>query len=107
MSRTIRVFWPNQTSGWLNFNWTNVINNLSVVTISVSEGTLFRDPARNPLNEIHRIRRSAVMSVKNIRPHFEGGGGVEFFVEINSPRPVNIVTDITVHDRPIRGHIIR
>jgi hypothetical protein len=105
MSRTIRVFWRSQRSGWFNFNWDGVIDQNSVVHISVSEGLVNEGGIFGPLAAIGRFRGEATMFVKNIRPHADqgGGGGVEFFVQIDWPEPLNIVTDITVEDPPEQG----
>jgi hypothetical protein len=106
MARTIRVFWPNKVSGWVNFNWTGAINVQSVFHISVCEGDLPDRVLGTELDQIRRFRGEATMFVRNIHPHAEGGGGVEFFVEIDWPNPLNIVTDITV-DVPEVGFIVR
>jgi hypothetical protein len=105
-ARTIRVFWPKRTTGWVNFNWVGVINAKSVVHVAVSEGALPQQPQFGfPLDVISRFRGAATMFVKNVHPHDEGGGGVEFFVQIDWPSPLNVVTDITV-DAPEDGFIV-
>jgi hypothetical protein len=103
-ARTIRVYWPNRTTGWVNFNWTGVINRQSVVHIAVCEGTLDQ-VLGTPLDGISRSRGAATMYAKNAHPHDEGGGGVEFFIQIDWPNPLNVVTDITV-DTPELGFVL-
>jgi hypothetical protein len=100
MSRTIRVYWPARSSSWVNFNWPP-IDAKSVVTISVSEGDAHFGGFGDTLDHISRRRGAAVMGIRNITPH---NGGVEFYVEIGWDSPLNIVTDITVHDPPEQGH---
>ena len=41
---------------------------------------------------------------QDAHPHDEGGGGVEFFIQIDWPSPLNVVTDITV-DTPELGFV--
>ena len=107
MSRTIRVLWPHCQTGWFNYNWGGVINENSVVHISASEF----DP-QIPPNVISpdiflgkkigesRIRGAATIYVKNVRPHKSGGGGVEFFLQVDWGTPLRVVTDISVLDPP-------
>lgn len=38
------------------------------------------------------------MYAKNVHPHTDNGGGVEFFIQIDWSGPLNVVTDITVLD---------
>lgn len=99
MTRTIRVYWPNQSSGWLNFNWGGVIDRQSVVHISVSEGSV-QESIAGALDGIGRFRGAAVIGVRNVTPHVDagGGGGVEFYLEVGWDSPLNIVTDISVLD---------
>jgi hypothetical protein len=108
MSRTIRVFWRNQKSGWKNFNWGGVIDQNSVVHIAASEGFVDEGSIFGPLNAITRTRGDAPIFVKNIRPHLDqgGGGGVEFYLQVEWPDPLNVVTDITVLDPAEQGHIV-
>jgi hypothetical protein len=108
MSRTIRVFWRNQSSGWKNFNWGGVIDQNSVVHIAASEGVLNEGSLFGPLQAIGRHRGEAAIFVKNIRPHPDdgGGGGVEFFLQVEWPHPLHVVTDITVVDPPEQGHVV-
>jgi hypothetical protein len=103
-ARTIRVYWPNRTTGWVNFNWTGVINRQSVVHVAVSEGRLDQ-VLGTALDGISRFRGDATMFAKNVHPHDEGGGGVEFFIEIDWSSPLNVVTDITV-DTPEVGSVV-
>ncbi len=56
MSRTIRVLWRNARSGWKNFNWGGVIDQNSVIHISVSEGTVNEGSLFGPLDAIGRTR---------------------------------------------------
>jgi hypothetical protein len=106
MSRTIRVWWPNQATGWKNFNWTGVINNSSVVHISVCEATALPPPGFGSTADFiagTRFRGAASMGVRNIHPHPDG---VEFFLEVNWGNPLNVVTDIIVEDPAEDGHIV-
>jgi hypothetical protein len=107
MSRTIRVFWRQQTSGWKNFNWGGVIDQNSVVHIAASEGTV-HEGLFGPLDAISRTRGDAAIFVKNIRPHADqgGGGGVEFFLQVEWPDPLNVVTDISVLDPAEQGFVV-
>lgn len=121
MARTIRVIWRNATSGWFNFNWSGVITRQSVIHISACEGEI-RNGIFGPLEQTFRMRGTTVISVKNIRPHPDegGGGGVEFYVEITKPtsldprdgnliwhsNPITLITDITVLDPPEQGVIV-
>jgi hypothetical protein len=104
MARTIRVYWPNARSGWRNFNWQGVIHRNSVVHISVCEGTLAK-VLGTELDHIDRFRGEATMFAKNAHPHDEGGGGVEFYLQIDWGSPLNVVTDITV-DEPEQGFVV-
>ena len=111
MARTIRVWWPNQSTGWKNFNWTNVINGRSVVHISACEAAAL--PSPTPIGGVTqdvignlRIRGAAVIGVRNVHPHDDGGGGVEFVLEVNFGSPLNIVTDITVEDPAEAGFAV-
>ena len=124
MARTIRVWWPNQTTGWKNFIWTGVINGRSVVHISACEATALPPPELGtPVQDFiarTRFRGLAFIGVRNVRPHDDegGGGGVEFVLEVfweghpldsvvGTPGPrLNVVTDITVEDPAERGFVI-
>src|SRR6516162_6365380 len=110
MARTIRVWWPNQTTGWKNFNWTGVINGRSVVHISACEATALPPPELGtPVQDFiarTRFRGLAFIGVRNVLPHDDGGGGVEFVLEVNWGNPLNIVTDITVEDPAEDGSIV-
>jgi hypothetical protein len=107
MARTIRVWWPNQTTGWKNFNWTGVINGRSVVHISAT--ALPPPELGTPVQDFiarTRFRGLAFIGVRNVHPHDDGGGGVEFVLEVNWGNPLNIVTDITVEDPAEDGSIV-
>jgi hypothetical protein len=109
MARTIRVWWPNQSTGWINFNWTGVINGRSVVHISACEATALPTPDFEPTQDFiahTRFRGAASIGVRNVRPHDDGGGGVEFLLEVNFGRPLNVVTDITVDEPAEQGFIV-
>ncbi len=109
MARTIRVWWPSQATGWKNFNWTGVINGRSVVYISACEATPLPAPQFGTTQDFiagTRFRGTAVIGVRNVHPHDDGGGGVEFFLEVNWGNPLNIVTDITVEDPAEQGFIV-
>ena len=110
MARTIRVWWPNQSTGWKNFNWTGVINGRSVVHISACEATALPPPELGtPVQDFiarTRFRGLAFIGVRNVHPHDDGGGGVEFVLEVNWGNPLNIVTDITVEDPAEDGSIV-
>ncbi len=107
MSRTIRILWRQTTSGWHNFNWGGVIDQHSVVHIAASEGVVHQS-LFGALDAIGRTRGDAPIFVKNIRPHPDegGGGGVEFFLQVEWPHPLDVVTDITVHEPAEQGHIV-
>lgn len=102
MSRTIRVFWQNQATGWKNFNWGGVIDARSVIHIAASEGAASFGGFGDPLNNISRTRGLAVIGVRNVTPH---EGGVEFFLEVGWETPLNVVTDISVLDPAEQGHL--
>lgn len=97
MPHSIRQYWRNlQGRVPLNFNW-DVINNDSVVLISVSEYSIdVANPGESP-----RFVGDANVTVSNISPHgppYDGNRGVTFVVTVDWPQPLNIVTDITVLD---------
>ena len=110
MPRTIRVFWPQRQSGWVNFNWDGVIGPNSVVHISACEckfvvGNIFGAEG------IPRHRGDAGIWVKNVCPHGPNPGdkitgGVEFYLQIDFHKPLDIATDITVMDDPESKHIV-
>ncbi|MBS0422524.1 MAG: hypothetical protein JSR66_32755 [Proteobacteria bacterium] len=108
MSRTVRVRWPRVSSGWRNFNWAGVIDAKSVVHISASEANPLPGGLGSPLDGISKHRGDATIYVKNVVPHADqgGGGGVEFFVQVDYDHPLDIVTDITVEDPPEQGVIV-
>jgi len=100
--RTIRVWWPNVASGWLNFNWPP-INSQSVVHIAACEW--------HPSTTIggkSKHRGAASIFVKNVRPHGNNveANGVEFNVVVEWPAPLNVVFDITVMDNPEIEHTV-
>lgn len=103
-ARTIRVFWHNMTSGWVNFNWNGVITAQSVVHISACE-CFFPEDSIFGTEGVVRHRGAAPISVKNVRPHGPNPGdtitgGVEFFLQIDWDSPLHIATDITVLGEP-------
>jgi hypothetical protein len=109
VARTIRVWWPSQSTNWLNFNWTGVIHGNSVVHISVCEATALPSPSFGDTSDFiarTRFRGGAAIGVRNIHPHDDGGGGVEFFLEVLWGTQLNVVTDITVEDPPEQGFIV-
>ncbi|GAA0709841.1 hypothetical protein [Dokdonella soli] len=108
MSRTIRVMWSNASSGWKNFNWGGVIDQNSVIHIAASEGVVDTGSLFGPLAAISRTRGDAPIYVKNVRPHGDdgGGGGVEFYLQVDWNSPLNVVTDITVVDPAEQGVIV-
>ena len=122
MARTIRVWWPKQSTGWKNFNWAGVINSRSVVHILACEAHDLEQEFRSLQDHIadSRFRGQAFIGVRNVRPHDDegGGGGVEFVLEVfweghpldsvvGTPGPrLNVVTDITVEDPAERGFVI-
>jgi len=108
MARTIRVFWPQRVSGWVNFNWGGVIDQQSVIHIAASEGTMDQQSLFGPLNAIERMSGEAVIGVRNVRPHGDdgGGGGVEFYLEVGWGSPLNVVTDITVFELPEQAVVV-
>ncbi|MGA9600738.1 MAG: hypothetical protein WBS22_10910 [Methylocystis sp.] len=109
MARTIRVWWPNASTGWRNFNWTGVINGRSVVHISACEATALPPPNFNTTQDFIASTRKigdAVIGVRNIHPHDSGGGGVEFYLEVNWGSPLNVVTDISVDEPAEAGTIV-
>ena len=79
----------------------------SVVHISASEGathqTLF-----GALDAIDRFRGEAGIFVKNVTPHADqgGGGGVEFYLQVDWDSPLNVVTDISVDYPAEQGFIV-
>ena len=101
MARVFRVFWAQQVSRWLNFNIAGVITEKSVVQIVACEGH-FVSGQFESLNATGRMRGDATMYVKNIHPH---DGGVEFFLQIDWPHPLDVTLDIIVMDPPEQGFI--
>ncbi len=99
MAQSVRSFWFGlQGRNALNFNW-DAIDHDSVVLISVSE---FHVYANN--EDHHRFVGAASMSVQNISPHgppFDANRGVSFVIQIDWESPLNVVTDITVLDKPV------
>jgi len=104
MARTIRVFWRDQQSGWLNFNWDGVITAQSVVHISACE-CFFPEQNLFGAEGVVRFRGAAPIYVKNIHPHGPNPGdtitgGVEFLLQVDWETPLNVATDITVVEDP-------
>lgn len=109
-NRTIRVFWGKQSTGWLNFNWNNVIFPQSVVHVSACEYFAPKDSLFG-VEGMQRMRGAASIWVKNVRPHGPNPGdsitgGVEFFLQVDWGEPLNVATDITVFDPPETKHLI-
>ncbi len=103
-ARTIRVFWRNVSTGWLNFNWDGVIGPNSVVHISASEASIPEGSIFGAAGAV-RHRGLAPIWVKNVRPHGPNAGdritgGVEFFVQVDWESPLHVATDITVLGEP-------
>ncbi len=103
-ARTVRVFWSNASTGWLNFTWHGVITANSVVHISACE---YFSPENSTLGAegVIRNRGEATIWVKNIRPYGPNPGdfmtgGVEFFLQIDREMPMRVATDITVLGEP-------
>ena len=109
-ARTIRVFWHNRSSGWVNFNWNGVITAQSVVHVSACE-CFFPEGNLFGAEGVLRHRGEATISVKNVRPHGPNPGdtitgGVEFFLQIDWDSPLNVATDITVLGDPEQKTIV-
>ena len=86
-----------------------MINGRSVVHISACEATALPPPQLGTPQDFiasTRFRGAAVIGVRNVHPHDDGGGGVEFVLEVNWGSPLNIVTDITVEDPAEAGSIV-
>ncbi len=94
MAQTIRKYWGAfKGRVTLNYNWP-VIDHDSVVLVTVSEYN------SNPV----RFIGSATIGVSNVAPHgppFDPNHGVTFVVHVDWGSPLNIVTDITVLDKPV------
>ncbi|WP_226602999.1 hypothetical protein [Bacillus cereus] len=107
-AKTIRVFWPQQTSGWHHFFWGDLIDEYSVVHISAAEGYLVQDLREGDQWKIRRKKGDIIVSVKNIAPHTDGEAkGVNFYLEIGSVfTTADIALDITVLGVPDDGQII-
>jgi hypothetical protein len=100
MPQTVRQYWRNLRGRTvLNFNW-NAIDHDSTVIITASEYALdIHAPNTSP-----RFVGSADIEVRNISPHsppYDPNHGVTFVVHVDWPTPLDIVTDITVLDKPI------
>ena len=94
MTQTIRKYWGAfKGRVTLNYNWP-AIDHDSVVLVTVSE-----------YNNNHvRFIGSATIGVSNVAPHgppFDPNHGVTFVVHVDWQTPLNIVTDITVLDKPV------
>ena len=94
MAQTIRKYWGAfKGRVTLNYNWP-VIDHNFVVLVTVSEYN------SNPV----RFIGSATIGVSNVAPHgppFDPNHGVTFVVHVDWGSPLNIVTDITVLDKPV------
>jgi hypothetical protein len=102
VAQTIRVFWADQRTGWKNFNWGGgPITDESVIHISAAEGTSAGDIIR-------RVRGPAIISVRNVVPHADtgGGSGVEFYLDVAWHTPVDVVLEISVDDPPVSSAIL-
>lgn len=102
-ARTIRVFWRNVSTGWINFNWDGVITPQSVVHVSACE--CFFPESIIGVEGVGRTRGAAPIWVKNVRPHGPNPGdtitgGVEFYLQIDWDTPLSVATDITVFGEP-------
>jgi hypothetical protein len=102
--RTIRVFWRNRTSDWVNFNWDGVITPQSVVHISACE-CKFPEGGIFGAESVILHRGLAPIWVKNVRVHGPNPGdtitgGVEFFIQVDWDTPLDVATDITVMGTP-------
>lgn len=102
MPQTVRQFWQNMHGRMkLNFNW-DAIDHDSVVLISASE--YYLDDIVPDSADHDRYVGDATITVCNISPHgppFDPNHGVTFVVQIDWETPLNIVTDITVLDKPV------
>jgi len=99
MTQTVRQYWRNlQGRVVLNFNW-GAIDHDSTVVITASEYSLdIAKPTASP-----RFVGAANVTVHNISPHsppYDPNHGVTFVVTVDWPAPLDIVTDITVLDKP-------
>jgi hypothetical protein len=94
MVQTIRKYWgPLHGRATLNYNW-GAIDHDSVVAITASEYK----------SDHSRFIGAASLTVAEIVPHgppFDPNHGVTFVVNVNWGSPINVVTDITVFDKPI------
>lgn len=70
----------------------------SVVHISATEATALGPPVLFGQN-FDGLIGSAGFTVQNVSP---GNGVVDFVVFVDWPRPLNIVTDITIFDPPAK-----
>jgi hypothetical protein len=96
MTQTIRKYWgKNSGRQQYNLNWP-AIDQDSVVLVTASE---YNDQTKA------RFRGDASITVSSIDPHgppYDPNHGVNFYVNINSSFPINLVTDITVlNTKPI------
>lgn len=83
----------------------DAINSGSVVHVAICEGRQ-EELVGDVLDSIDRFRGAAPMFVKNVHPHNDNGGGVEFYIEIDWGSPLTVVTDITVLDPPEQGFVV-
>jgi hypothetical protein len=113
MPTTIRKYWPGplgpRFSGDthpftvnLNFNW-DAIESDSVVLVTASEYVRLANPP--PGTNMQRFVGDATIRVDDIAPHgppFDTNRGVSFAVIVDFPKPLFIVTDITLfNDKPV------
>jgi hypothetical protein len=94
MPQTIRKYWKGVRGRvTLNYNWAAIDQN-SVVLVTASE-----------YNSQHaRFIGAASITVANVAPHgppYDSNQGVTFVVNVDWGSPLNIVTDITVLDKPV------
>jgi hypothetical protein len=100
MTRTVRQYWPAFNGrAVLNMNW-DIIDFDSTVLVTASEYALdLNHPVRSP-----RFVGGADVTVHNVSPHgppYDPNHGVTFVVTVDWGTPLNIVTDITVIDKPV------
>ena len=103
MSQSTRVYFsqPFQGRRRQNFQLPN-INTTSTVLVTAAEYSPELVP---PAHSNERVRHlgDANIWVSNIGPHGDDGtsnNGVEFIINVDFPRPLFVVVDITVLDPP-------
>lgn len=95
MARSIRVLYRNEKGRVRkNFNWEG-IDESSAVLVTAAEWKPGADPLDSPPGRPHL--GDANVYVTNIGPHDPEGdwGGVEFFLHVDSDRPINVMVTIT------------